>query len=153
MEAARGIHVENVTAWFGENVRGVKPPLRFELIAGGHSNLTFKVTDAAGARTVLRRPPLSHVLPSAHDMGREFRIISALGPTAVPVPPALGYCEDPAVNEKPFYVMGFVDGHVLHDEAIARRALGKETRRRAGVHFIDVLSDLHAVDPDAVGLG
>ena len=152
-EPVKGIHPEGVTAWYEKNVPGVKPPLTFEIIAGGHSNLTYEVVDAAGQRTVLRRPPLSHVLPSAHDMGREFRIITGLGPTAVPVPPAVGFCDDPAVNEKPFYVMGFVDGHVLHDETIARSAIGETARRKAGEHFIDVLADLHAVDPDEVGLG
>jgi aminoglycoside phosphotransferase (APT) family kinase protein len=153
MDEVRGIRVGNVTDWFSQHIAGVEPPLHFELIAGGHSNLTFKVTDRAGHRYVLRRPPLSHVLPSAHDMGREFKIISALGKTSVPVPPALGFCDDPSVNDRPFYVMAFVDGYVLHDEAIARRALTEEARRRAGEHFIDVLADLHAVDPDAVGLG
>ena len=73
-----GVDVERVTAWMAANVEGVQPPLSFELIAGGRSNLTFKVTDAAGHDFVLRRPPISHVLPTAHDMGREFRIISAL---------------------------------------------------------------------------
>jgi len=102
---------------------------------------------------VLRRPPTSHVLPTAHDMAREYRIIHALGPTPVPVPPALGLCTDEAVNGRPFYVMGFVDGHVLRDDTIAVRALTPEERRTAGEHLIDVLADLHAVDVDAVGLG
>ncbi|MBW3614965.1 MAG: phosphotransferase family protein, partial [Actinobacteria bacterium] len=90
-----GIDVAKVTAWFDANIDGVRPPLRFELIPGGRSNLTYSVTDAAGTSWVLRRPPLGHVLPTAHDMRREHRIISALGPTPVPVPRALGYCGDP----------------------------------------------------------
>ena len=85
----------------------------FELIAGGRSNLTFRATDAKGVALVVRRPPLGHVLASAHDMGREHRLISAVGTTNVPVPPALGLCTDESVNGAPFYVMGFVDGVVL----------------------------------------
>src|SRR5262249_51575621 len=139
--------------WFESHVEGAKAPLEFTLIAGGHSNLTFKVTDAAGGGVVLRRPPLSHVLASAHDMGREHKIISALWPTPVPVPQALGFCPDPQINGAPFYVMRFVPGVVTHDAEIARRSLGEAERRSAGESFIDVLSDLHDVDVDAVGLG
>src|SRR5579875_1345911 len=146
------IHEERVTAWFTENIEGVRPPLRFELIAGGRSNLTFRVTDASGQRFALRRPPLSHVLPTAHDMAREHRVIAALGPTSVPVPPALGYCGDEAVNGQPFYVMGFVEGRVIRDAAAAR-SLDPASRRRAGLALADVLVEIHAVDPDAVGLG
>src|SRR3546814_3219426 len=80
-----GIDVANVTAWFEANVAGASGPLQFDLIAGGHSNLTYGVTDAGGRRYVLRRPPLGQVLASAHDMGREHKIISALGSTDVPV--------------------------------------------------------------------
>ena len=149
----RGIDVEAVTRWFESHVQGAKPPLEFTLIAGGHSNLTFKVTDAAGQEFVLRRPPLSHVLASAHDVGREHKIISALWSTPVPVPQALGFCPDPEINGAPFYVMGFVPGVVLHDVEIARKSLGESERRATGESFIDVLSDLHDVDVDAVGLG
>ncbi|MBI2962247.1 MAG: phosphotransferase family protein [Deltaproteobacteria bacterium] len=152
-DSTRGINVEAVTQWFAQHVAGARPPLEFTLIAGGHSNLTYKVTDAAGGEFVLRRPPLSHVLASAHDMGREHKIISALWPTPVPVPQALGFCSDPAVNGAPFYVMRFVHGVVLHDAAIALRELGEPQRRAAGESFIDVLADLHAADVDAVGLG
>ncbi len=147
-----GIDVARVTGWFEANVAGVRPPLTFDLIAGGHSNLTFRVDDAAGATWVLRRPPLGQVLATAHDMGREHTIISALGPTAVPVPPALGLCTDPEVNGAPFYVMGFVDGHVVREAAAAERFTPQQ-RRRAGESIVDTLAAIHAVDPDAVGLG
>ncbi|MEA2626883.1 MAG: hypothetical protein QOD06_2928 [Candidatus Binatota bacterium] len=152
-ESPKGIDVPRVTSWFREQVPAAAPPLRFDLIAGGHSNLTYRVTDAAGGEYVLRRPPLHHVLPTAHDMGREHKIIAGLASTAVPVPPALGFCAAPEVNGAPFYVMTFVHGHVLHDRTIAEGALEEAARRHAGEHFIDVLADLHAVDPDAVGLG
>src|SRR3954468_23386282 len=110
-----GINGANVSAWFADHAPDAVGPLTFTLIAGGHSNLTYGVTDSNGARYVLRRPPLGHVLATAHDMRREHTIISALGPTAVPVPPALGLCVDDEVNGAPFYVMGFVDGYVVRD--------------------------------------
>ncbi len=100
------------------------------LIAGGHSNLTFGVTDADGAQYVLRRPPLGHVLATAHDMGREHRIISALQGTGVPVPPVLGICTDDAVNGAPFYVMAFVDGHHRPRPARTEPSLDDAARRR-----------------------
>lgn len=147
-----GIHVANVTRWFVEHVPTVVTPLRFELVAGGRSNFTYVVTDAAGARFVLRRPPLGHLLPSAHDMAREHRIIAALAPTKVPVAPAVGYCDDPAVNERPFYVMNFVDGLVLRSGDDAH-LLDDAAKVRASESIADVLADLHSLDVDAVGLG
>jgi aminoglycoside phosphotransferase (APT) family kinase protein len=153
VEPIEGIDVENVTGWFEEHVEGVKPPLSFHLIAGGRSNLTFRVDDATGAAWVLRRPPLGSILPTAHDMSREFRVISALGPTPVPVPSAIGLCEDEAVNGRPFYVMGYVEGHILRDGKTAERILGEKERRVAGESLVDVLAEIHAVDIDAVGLG
>jgi len=150
---ADGIDAPRVTAWLEANVEGVEPPLRFERVAGGRSNLTFEVRDAGGRRLVLRRPPLSHVLASAHDMGREHRIIAALHPTPVPVPRALGLCEDGAVTGSPFYVMSFVEGHVLRTPAEAERVLTETARRRAAEDLVDVLVALHALDVDAVGLG
>jgi aminoglycoside phosphotransferase (APT) family kinase protein len=152
-QETRGINVEPVTRWFAEHVAGAKPPLAFSLIAGGHSNLTYKVTDSSGGEFVLRRPPLSHVLASAHDMGRENKIISALWPTPVPVPQTFGLCTDPEINGAPFYVMRYVPGVVLHDASIATRSLAEPLRRTTGESFMDVLADLHAVDVDAVGLG
>ena len=101
---------------------------------------------------MLRRPPLGHVLATAHDMAREFRIIAAVGTTAVPVPPALGLCTDVDVNGAPFYVMGYVDGVVL-DSADKAALLDPATRGRPSADLIDVLADLHDVDVDAVGLG
>jgi aminoglycoside phosphotransferase (APT) family kinase protein len=148
----RGIDEPKVARWLADNIEGVTPPFRFELIAGGHSNLTYKVLDAAGRRLVLRRPPLGHVLATAHDMGREHRIVSAVGRTSVPVAPTYGLCDDESVNGAPFYVMGFVDGVVL-DHPDRAAAMAPDARFRAGEHLIDVLADLHGVDVDAVGLG
>ncbi len=151
-EDIKGIDEAKVTAWFEANIAGASGPLTFDLIAGGHSNLTYGVTDASGGHYVLRRPPLGHVLATAHDMGREHRIISALGATDVPVAPALGLCTDETVNGAPFYVMDFVDGHVLRD-ANAARAITLEARHTASLSIADTLARIHAIDPDAVGLG
>ena len=148
----RGIDIERASAWLADNIEGVVAPFTFDVIAGGHSNLTFLVVDAVGRRFVLRRPPLGHVLATAHDMAREHRIISAVGRTGVPVAPALGLCTDIDVNDAPFYVMGFVEGVVLDspDKASLLSAAGKT---QAAHHLIDVLADLHDVDVDAIGLG
>ena len=124
--------VQAVSAWLADHIDGATPPFQFDLIAGGHSNLTYRVTDGTGERCVLRRPPLGHVLPSAHDMGREHRIINALGATPVPVAPALGYCDDESVNGAPFYVMGYVDGVVVRDAGTAETRLSPDARRVAG---------------------
>ncbi|HWB68288.1 MAG TPA: phosphotransferase family protein [Mycobacteriales bacterium] len=125
---------------------------RLELIAGGRSNLTFIVTAAAGD-AVLRRPPLSHRLASAHDMGREHRVMTALGGTAVPVPRTLALCADDDVIGAPFYVMERVAGHIVRDSLPQGYADDPAQRRAIGEGLIDVLADLHAVDPAAVGLG
>lgn len=150
--APRGIDPEPVTRWFTEHAAEVAPPLTFDLIAGGRSNLTYRVTDTADHAWVLRRPPLGQVLATAHDMSREHRIIDALAPTDVPVAPVIGLCTDEAVNGAPFYVMGFVEGLVARN-ADAAKHLDVAARGRAGEQLADVLARIHAVDPDAVGLG
>ena len=153
VEAPKGIDPAGIEAWFATNVPGARPPLRFERVSGGRSNITYSVTDSAGVRWALRRPPLGKRLASAHDMSREFRIISALGPTDVPVPPAVGLCEDDSVNGDPFYVMGFVDGPILRSKADGDVFPGQEERRAIGERVVDTLAAIHAVDPDEVGLG
>jgi aminoglycoside phosphotransferase (APT) family kinase protein len=150
--ATIGIDPPPVTAWLERNVEGAAGPFSFQLIAGGHSNLTYRVDGADGRRFVLRRPPLGSLLASAHDMGREHRIISALADTPVPVPAALGHCADPDVTGAPFYVMAFVDGHVLRDRAASETALAPSARRHAGHSLVDTLAAIHAVDIDRVGL-
>jgi aminoglycoside phosphotransferase (APT) family kinase protein len=148
-----GIDAAAVGAWLAREVPGARAPFRYDLIAGGHSNLTYAVTDGAGHRYVLRRPPLGELLASAHDMGREHRIIAALAGTDVPVPPALGFCDDPSVTGAPFYVMAFVDGLVVRDRETAERVLTEAARRHAGESLVDTLAALHRLDPAAVGLG
>jgi aminoglycoside phosphotransferase (APT) family kinase protein len=150
--AVEGIEVEPVSDWIAGHVEEAEPPFRFDLIAGGRSNLTYRVTDRSGRSFALRRPPVSHVLPTAHDMRREYTVISALVPTGVPVPRTFGLCTDDSVNSAPFYVMSFVEGHIVRDERSAA-PLSETARARAGTSLVDTLAKLHAVDIDAVGLG
>ena len=151
-EGIAGIDVDAVTGWLAEHV-GTVGPLSFTRLPGGHSNLTYRIDDAEGRRVVLRRPPLGELLPSAHDMGREHKLIAALGATDVPVPPALARCTDGEVTGQPFYVMGWVDGTVLHDQRVATEAFAEDLRPTIGRSFVETLATLHAVDVDAVGLG
>jgi aminoglycoside phosphotransferase (APT) family kinase protein len=143
----------SLETWFSEHVDGAAPPLEFDRIAGGRSNLTYGVTDSAGSRWALRRPPLGKRLASAHDMAREHRILAALGPTDVPVPPVVALCEDESVNGAPFYVMEFVEGPILRTKADAEESFEREDRGAIGERVVDTLVAVHAVDPDAVGLG
>jgi aminoglycoside phosphotransferase (APT) family kinase protein len=152
MDNRNGIDADGVTEWFVGHVADVAPPLTFTLIAGGRSNLTFRVDDRARRRWALRRPPLGHVLATAHDVGREQRIISALASTDVPVPESIGFCDDLAVTGAPFAVMEFVDGVVVRDIPIAE-TLTTAQRAEASRSVVDALAAIHAVDVDAVGLG
>ena len=126
--------------------------LRGELIAGGRSNLTFLVFDDA-AKWVLRRPPLHGLTPSAHDMAREYTVVAALANTAVPVAHAVTMRNDDSVLGAPFQMVDFVPGRVVrYSEELT--ALGDQSAIDACVDaLIKVLADLHALDPDAVGLG
>lgn len=150
----RGLDAERVEAWMAAHVPGATAPLSFSLIAGGHSNLTYEVVGADGTAFVLRRPPMGSVGDRAHDMGREYRIVSALRDTPVPVPQALALCEDVDVNGAPFYVMSEIEGRVVDNPRVADEFLpDPASRRRAGEQLVDVLAELHRVDVDAVGLG
>ena len=146
-----GVDLPALTRWLDETRPGLRDgDLTGAVIAGGKSNLTYRITD--GTTTwALRRPPLAHVLPTAHDMIREFRVISALAGTRVPVAPAIALCDDPAVLGAPFYLMGFVDGVVL-DQAKRLAALTPQAATRSCELLMDTLVDLHEVDPAAVGL-
>ena len=152
-EAPEGIDRGGVEAWFEANVPDVALPLSFERISGGRSNLTFAVTDSAGGRWALRRPPLGKALTSAHDMGREHKVVSALGPTPVPVAPTVGMCEDESVNGAPFFVMEFVDGPILRTQQAAVETFEEAERHAIGERVADTLVAIHAVDPDEVGIG
>jgi len=151
MEIPAGINADNVARFFHKRVPGGDVELAFSLISGGRSNLTYLVR--GGARSwVLRRPPLGHVLPTAHDMAREYRVLSALADTDVPVARPIALCEDPAVNEMPFYVMEYRPGIVLAQELPAGFADTPDARRSICLAMIDTLARLHAIDYRAVGL-
>ena len=144
-----GIDFTRVLPWFREHVAPVAS-LEAEVIGHGRSNITYRLS-AGGDQWVLRRPPLAHVLPTAHDMRREFRVISALE-GRIPVPHAIALCEDTSVNEAPFYIMSFVDGFVPTDSQEVGRRFDEATLRRMGEELIDTLVDLHALDPADTGL-
>ena len=126
------------------------PALHATLFEGGKSNLTYRITDGSHD-WVLRRPPLGHVLATAHDMAREYRVMSALAPTPVPVPAMVTLCEDPGVIGAPFYVMEYVEGSILRRTTDTDK-LDDRQRTALAHHLIDTLADLHEVDPAAVGL-
>jgi aminoglycoside phosphotransferase (APT) family kinase protein len=148
-----GIEADRVTAWIVERAEGVVPPLHFELVGAGGSNLTYDVRDQARGRWALRRPPVRNVLPTAHDMEREHRIVSALAAnTDVPVPAPLGFCDDGEVTGAPFWVAAFVDGLILRDEETAR-TLDDDTARAATESLVEVQVAFHGVDVDGIGLG
>lgn len=151
MTELAGLEEPKVTRWLADHVDGLVPPVEYTLIAGGRSNLTYRLTDADGTMYALRRPPTGGVLATAHDMSREWRFISAMAPAGVPVAPPLAYCDDPDVTGAEFYVMGFVDGRVLAD-ADAGHALAPEARAEAGEQVVRVLVALHELDPAAIGL-
>ena len=138
-------------AWIEANIDGAHGPWHVEQLAGGSSNLTFRVRDD-GHDWVLRRPPLNHVLATAHDMTREHRVQSALQPTEVPVAPQIASCDDESVIGAPFYLMARLDG-VVYDDVDAVPDITDEQALAASYELVDVLARLHTTDYDAIGLG
>lgn len=151
--ALPGYDVAAVERWIAANVPALETPLSWTRLEGGHSNLTYRIDDAKGRPAVIRRPPQGELLPGAHDMAREWALISALGGTKVPVPAALGFCEDTSVTGARFYIMGLIDGRPLYSAEETEARVPPAKRPDLAYSFIDVLADLHSVDPDAVGLG
>jgi aminoglycoside phosphotransferase (APT) family kinase protein len=147
-----GLDLEALAEYLGPRVSGLAGSLRGEVIPGGRSNLTY-VVDNGERRFVVRRPPLAHVLPTAHDMAREYRVLAALQGTGIPVPHVIALCEDEAVIGAPFYVMEWIDGHVVRDALPAEFPDTKETRHDMSAALIETLLQLHRIEPDAVGLG
>ncbi len=148
-----GYKTDAVEAWVARHVEELTPPFEWICLAGGRSNLTYQIRDQNGRVAVIRRPPQGKLLPKAHDMGREWALISALGPTPVPVPAAYAFCEDPEVTGAWFYVMGYVDGHPLHNADDTNALIPETERQTMAYSLIDSLATLHTVDPDNVGLG
>jgi aminoglycoside phosphotransferase (APT) family kinase protein len=126
-----GIDSARLAAWLAGPLPELEPPLGFVRIGEGQSNLTFRVEDVAGHVVVVRRPPLGERLASAHDMSREYRILSCLAPAGAPVPRPFGFCDDPSVADAPFYAMEHVDGIVLNRVDAAERLTTAERRLAA----------------------
>jgi aminoglycoside phosphotransferase (APT) family kinase protein len=128
-------------------------PLTAEVIAGGKSNLTYRVDSPSGT-VVLRRPPLAHVLPTAHDMAREYTVIAALHPTGFPVPRPLHLCTDPDPVGAPFYLMSYVDGVIIGAaDRPGEDLLDDRTAAAVSNTLVDTLVELHRIDPIEIGLG
>ena len=146
-----GLDLERLREFLEEASPGMSSgPLQARLVAGGKSNLTYVVTDGVGS-WIVRRPPLGHVLATAHDMAREHRVITALRDTDVPVPATYALCEDGDVVGAPFYVMELVDG-TPYRFAADLEPLGAPRTETISRRLIDTLATLHRVDPTAVGL-
>jgi aminoglycoside phosphotransferase (APT) family kinase protein len=151
-----------LVGWLNDHVPGGPVKLTdIQLIAGGRSNLTYRLTVSAsepdegtgGSRLlVLRRPPLGHVLPTAHDMSREFRVLSALANTPVPVAPLVAACTDEEVIGAPFYVMEHVPGVVLRTRADTEELTESQAADLSRC-LADMMAAIHGVDVAAVGLG
>lgn len=148
---AQGLSLASLATFLGKEAPGLLDgPLTARLLAGGKSNLTYAVTD--GRRSVIvRRPPLGHVLATAHDMGREYRVLTALGPSDVPVPRTYAVCLDEKVIGAPFYVMELAPG-TPYRLASELEPLGPQRTRAITERMVDTLVALHAVDPLEVGL-
>jgi aminoglycoside phosphotransferase (APT) family kinase protein len=146
-----GFDVTVVADWLAAHTP-LRPPLAWTRLEGGHSNLTYLLTDAAGTECVIRRPPEGELLPKAHDMLREYRIISALHPVGIPVAEPIAYCDDRDVCDRHFYVMGKVDGEALYTGTGTAPRLDLAARAHVGESFMGVLAAIHSVEPVAVGL-
>jgi aminoglycoside phosphotransferase (APT) family kinase protein len=145
-----GLNTETLLPWFREHVAPVDE-LRGEIIGHGRSNLTYRVYD--GDRSwVLRRPPLSHVQATAHDMSREYTILSALKDTDFPAPEPYAFCDDESVNGAPFYVMEYVEGFIAVDPVATANKFDESERRKIGEELVEVLVKLHSYVPAEIGL-
>ena len=146
-----GIDVSAVTAWLADHLAELQPPLTFARIGEGQSNLTYRVLDSERRIVVLRRPPTGTILPSAHDMAREYRILTGLAAAEMPVPRPLALCEDASVTGAVFYAMEHVDGLVLNTVEVAEQ-LAPAARREVGMSMMQALARLQSTDLEATGL-
>jgi aminoglycoside phosphotransferase (APT) family kinase protein len=148
-----GLKLVGLTHWLGNNIAGfdTSSTVNATLLAGGRSNVSYKLTDGVNNEYVLRRPPLGNIMPTAHDMGREFRVLSGLNSVSFPTPTALAHCEDESVIGAHFMVMDFVDGLVVSDANDAAR-LDSHQAERISQSLISTLAKLHTLNPQAAGL-
>jgi len=148
-----GLTLDSLLQWMSSNISGVDDSAKLQttLLAGGRSNISYKLTDASGSSWVLRRPPLGHIMPSAHDMGREFRVLSGLNSVSFPTPKAQGFCDDETIIGSKFMLMDFVDGRVI-ESAETATTLSNVQASEISQNLVDTLANLHCVDPSAAGL-
>lgn len=149
----QGLQLERITPWLASHVSGFdasREPSAV-LLTGGRSNLTYAVTDAAGQRWAVRRPPLGHIMPSAHDLKREFTVLSGLAQGLFPVPQPIALCQDESVIGTPFLVMEFVDGVVVADQEEAAHLSESQTNEVSRL-LVHTLADLHTLRPEELGL-
>lgn len=148
-----GLKLVPLLKWMSQNLKGVdhSAPLIATLLAGGRSNVSYKLQDASGNQWVLRRPPLGHIMPTAHDMGREFRVLSGLNSVSFPTPGARAYCEDESIIGAKFMLMDFIDGRVIDTAQVATQ-LSEIQAEEISRSLVDTLARLHEVDPSKAGL-
>jgi aminoglycoside phosphotransferase (APT) family kinase protein len=149
--APPGITYETLVPWFNDNVAHVQS-LTATVVGHGRSNITYRIEAEGGRSWVLRRPPLSHVQATAHDMGREFRIISALHPVGFPAPKPYALCNDDSIIGAQFYIMEYVDGFIAVNANEVAEKFSEADRKRIGEELIDTLVRLHSYDPSEIGL-
>ena len=147
-----GYDVISVETWVKNHVSSLEPPFIWTQLPGGHSNLTYQIEDTKGTRAVIRRPPRGKLLPKAHDMSREWAVISALFGTDVPVPEPIAFCEDTSITGAWFYIMGFVQGSPLYNTDDLNNLVPEASRKKLARSFIDKLAALHNLKPDEIGL-
>jgi aminoglycoside phosphotransferase (APT) family kinase protein len=151
MTAAHDLPLDRLEAWLRDHIEGFRGPVAAERFAGGQSNPSYRLQTGSGAY-VLRRKPPGVLLPSAHAVDREFRVMRALADTEVPVPRVHALCEDDAVIGSAFYVMEYLDGRIFWDQRLPEIASRAE-RGRMFDSMNAVIAALHNVDYGAVGLG
>ena len=147
-----GIRLPETEDWIGANTSALEHPFEWTRLTGGTSNLTYAIRDKSGRRAVVRRPPPGKLLPKAHDMEREHKILYGLAPTDVPIAKPYALCSDREVTGAPFYVMEFCAGASVTNPEGKRRELPMEIRARVGESMIEAMVELHRHEPAAVGL-
>ncbi len=148
-----GIRLPETEDWIAANTDGLEPPFEWTRLTGGTSNLTYAIEDAKGQRAVVRRPPTGKLLPKAHDMEREHKILAGVAPTDVPVARPLALCTDRDVTGAPFYVMEFCEGVSIASPMGPFRDMPEPVRPRIGESMVEAIASLHALEPEKVGLG
>lgn len=149
MAGGGDLALDRIERFLGDHIAGFRGPITAERFAGGQSNPTYRLRAGSGDY-VLRRKPPGPLLPSAHAVDREFRVMRALGETAVPVPRVFALCEDDSVTGSAFYVMEHLDGRIFWDQRLP--GIAPDERHAMFLSMNRVIADLHSVDHAALGL-